>query len=53
MTGKPGPERPYRLNVKLTDEERAMLEASAERRGLSTSDYVRQLLREDARRARK
>ena len=44
--------RPERIDVRLTAEEREMLDKQAARAGLSTSDYIRQLLRQDAKRNR-
>jgi uncharacterized protein (DUF1778 family) len=38
-------ERPKRLNVRITHEEWSMLEALADREGMSASDYVRQFIR--------
>jgi predicted DNA-binding protein len=41
-------ERPYMLRVRMTEDERQALEALALRQGLTSSDIVRQLVRERA-----
>jgi hypothetical protein len=39
------PERNYRFNMMLSDEEERMLRTLAERRGLTASDLLRQTIR--------
>lgn len=41
-------ERPYMLRVRMTEDERHTLESLALRQGLTSSDIVRQLVRERA-----
>ena len=38
-------ERKYKLTAMLSDDERRMLASVAERRGLTASDWVRQIIR--------
>jgi DNA-binding GntR family transcriptional regulator len=40
-------QRDQKFQIRVTDEERRMLEALAERDGLSASDVVRQLIRRE------
>ena len=46
------PERPERLDIRLTHEEREMLDALAERRGVSISHLIRSWIRRAAARAK-
>lgn len=45
----PTPDRKERLNVRIAREELDMLEALAERAGLTSSDVVRMLVRDEYR----
>ena len=52
MTGKKGPPRPWRLNVNMSVEERATVEGNAARLSMTTSEFVRMLVRDYAKRNR-
>ena len=47
---KPGPARPHRLDLRLSDEDDAALRALASRWGCSLSEAVRRVVREAAER---